>query len=209
MSEVHFNLNLTSDMLRQVAKHNKFQPSIIEDIYQGIRPIIRPVVYYNIIEGTKINKKISKESYILGAASLGQFVDQIQEVYENASEHLFSYGLEYVCMELLNQLYKEFNVFLFKEFNMNICRFEFLGQRLPMELTSYIFNKLDHPKDITYNQAFMLQPKKSVSFVGHLSKDKQTEVNICSQCDNINCPNNSKKRTGVEYSYGYQKIFKK
>jgi hypothetical protein len=62
------------------------------------------------------------------------------------------------------------------------------------------------PEDISYNQAYMLTPKKTVVFLTALRKERQDGFcHVCERCSNVGCPN----RQTEHLNYGYQRIFGK
>jgi hypothetical protein len=137
--------------------------------------------------------------------SLGAKVDALQESYEEKGCLTKSYMIECIAMELLQKTYELAAAAIHETYGLWMDGYDFLGERYPIELTEDVFRLLK-PEDISYNQAYMLTPKKTVVFLTALHKERQDSYcHVCDRCSNAGCPN----RQTEHLNYGYQRIFGK
>jgi hypothetical protein len=137
--------------------------------------------------------------------SLGAGIDALQESYEEKGCLTKSYMIECIAMELLQKTYELAAAALHETYGLWMDGYDFLGERYPIELTKDVFRLLK-PEDISYNQAYMLTPKKTVVFLTALHKERQDSYcHVCDRCSNVGCPN----RQTEHLNYGYQRIFGK
>lgn len=162
--------------------------------------------------------------------SLGAKVDTLQNEYIRKERLTEGYMIECIGMELLKMAYELTAEKIWERFGLWIGAFGFLGDRHPLELTEDVFHLLV-PEGISYNQAYMLTPKKTVVFMTTLQQERKGGYcHICDACSHLQCPNRqsveetkeTEKRTeqGIGFdkakqnqsanlNYGYQRIFGK
>lgn len=194
-----------------------------------------PVMYCEPCRVTDADTKIVKTqtadarvgTQLAVIVSLGAKVDALQNEYINKERLTEGYMIECIGMELLKAAYELTAERIWKTFGLWIGEFAFLGERYPLELTEDVFRLLA-PEEITYNQAYMLTPKKTVAFMTTLQKERKGGYcHICDACSNLQCPNRQSadkpkesetKRSAVSevkqnrpsnLNYGYQRIFGK
>lgn len=150
--------------------------------------------------------------------SLGKGLDDLQEDYSRKGLLLESYILETLASELLLQGYNAYNRYVRMEGKWHVARYHFPGSEegFPLEKIPEILEELS--PQIVCNEAFYMQPKKSVVFKAELTQDvKRVCEGICIGCSSSKCPNRVKEnlpggRIGVRnldlpLSYGYSRIF--
>jgi hypothetical protein len=137
--------------------------------------------------------------------SLGAKIDALQDGYSAQGCLIDAYMIECIAMELLKNTYELAAAALHEAYGLWMDGYDFLGERYPIELTADVF-KLLQPKEISYNQAYMLTPKKTVIFLTTLQQERQDSYcHVCGRCSNMACPN----RRTEHLNYGYQRIFGK
>lgn len=147
-------------------------------------------------------KSPREESRLAVLVTLGVGVDDLQEEY-NAAGHLTeSYMIECIAMELLKNAYEQAAEKIYGHYGLWMNGFDFLGDRVPIEEMEEMFAILE-PEEISYNQAYMLTPKKTVAFYTTLTDIREAAFcNLCSTCSHTKCIH----RRG-NLTYGYQRIF--
>lgn len=134
--------------------------------------------------------------------TLGAGVDALQDACMEKERLTESYMVECIAMELLGNAYEQSAERIYDHYGLWIGRFEFLGSAAPIEETEALFRLLE-PREISYNQAYMFTPKKTVAFYTTLTKKRQTSY--CNQCDA--CRNTKCAHRKSHLTYGYQQIF--
>ncbi len=121
--------------------------------------------------------------------TLGEGVDTKHQYYMEQGELLKAYVIDILGMELLKKLYNIVSDRFSKTYKCYIAEYIFIGDKYPMELVSDIF-KILNIENITYNEAYACTPMKTAVFLGKVS-DEETKVcvDICSNCNNVNCEN--------------------
>lgn len=141
---------------------------------------ISPVVYYEVLE---------EGERMAAVVSLGNGVDELQDGYMRRECLTEAYMIECICMELLKIAYGQAAERIHAHTGMWISEFEFLGDRQPLSCMGEIFRRLK-PDGISYNQAYMLEPKKTVVFFANLCTERGSgDGQICGACGNLFCPN--------------------
>jgi cobalamin-dependent methionine synthase I len=154
---------------------------------------------------TMIQEPVDKEIHCAVIVSLGAGIDALQESYEEKGCLTDAYMIECIAMELLQKTYELAAEALHETYGLWMDGYDFLGERYPIELTEDLFALLA-PEGISYNQAYMMTPKKTVVFLTALQKErKNSSCSVCNRCSNVGCPN----RQTEHLNYGYQRIFGK
>lgn len=175
-------------------------------------------------------ERIEESTQLAVIVSLGAKVDALQNEYVNKERLTEGYMIECIGMELLKTAYELTAEKIWEAYGLWVSGFVFLGEQYPLELTKDVFRLLA-PEEISYNQAFMLTPKKTVVFMTTLQKErKDSYCHVCDVCSNLQCPNRQSgdetkkpekraehdtisakagQNNPVNLNYGYQRIFGK
>jgi len=220
MKQIGLPVHLTACEQREMAGRYHFGEEAlpqIDALYGALLPLVQARAYYDV---TWDGKKV------FCAVTLGENIDAMQALYGSVEAVLEEYVLDCLGNALLEQAYGLLGEALCRETGLYLNRYEFPGSQLPIERVGEIVRILSAGIDnfpISYNEAYVLLPKKSAVFVGVLEKRK-TEISMCQSCPNIHCegrkepsgggakwpgpalPGKGAKR-GENFSYGYQKIF--
>lgn len=134
--------------------------------------------------------------------TLGAGVDELQEACTKEERLTESYMVECIAMELLKNAYEQSAERIHEHYGLWPGRFSFLGSETPIEEADALFRILK-PVEISYNQAYMFMPKKTVAFYTTLTeKRRESYCNQCETCRNTKCANRK-----THFTYGYQQIF--
>lgn len=165
--------------------------SLIKQLYQ----VMDAAVYFGC-------KSPEEQSRLAVLVTLGAGVDDLQEEY-TVGEHLTeSYMIECISMELLKNAYEQAAEKIYNHYGLWMGEFDFLGEKVPIEIMEEMFTILE-PEEISYNQAYMLIPKKTVAFYTTLTDSrKKAYCNMCRTCSHTKCVHRQGNLT-----YGYQRIF--
>ena len=156
-----------------------------------------PVLYYAPI-GPK------EQSRLAVLVTLGAGVDELQDACTKEGRLGESYMVECIAMELLGNAYEQSAERIHDHYGLWIGGFDFLGSTVPIEEMETLFCILE-PQEVSYNQAYMLTPKKTVAFYTDLTEVRQESYcNQCAACRNTKCAHRRAPLT-----YGYQQIFGK
>lgn len=137
-----------------------------------------PVLYYEILE---------QDSRLAVIVTLGEGVDELQQRCVCRERLLESYMIECVAMELMRCAYEQAAECIHAHTGMWITGFDFLGDKIPLNCMEEIFVQL-MPLEVSYNQAYMLTPRKSVVFMtGLCAKRQDSYCRVCSGCGNLSC----------------------
>lgn len=159
--------------------------------------VAEPVLYY-------APKSAGEQGCLAVLVTLGAGVDELQDACTKDGLLGESYMVECIAMELLGSAYEQSAERIYGHYGLWPGRFAFLGSERPIEETEVLFRML-RPADISYNQAYMFTPKKTVAFYTTLTaKRQESYCNQCETCRNTRCANRRASLT-----YGYQQIFGK
>lgn len=143
-----------------------------------------------------------EDSRLAVLVTLGAGVDELQEKYTEAEHLTESYMIECIAMELLKNAYEQAAEKIYGHYGLWMGGFDFLGDSVPIEQMKILFEILE-PEEISYNQAYMLTPKKTVAFYTMLTDSRRAAYcNLCETCSHIKCVHRKGNLT-----YGYQRIF--
>ena len=194
-------LSFSEQEMIEMAFRQKFlskeEQSIWQEVYGDMKRHFDPHYYY-----------VREQERGFVVLTLGKGVDRLQESYIEKEEYLKAYCVECLGLEFLLKAYDDLKMEVKKE-GEYIQQFLYPGEQLPIEAMREIFLRTN-PKDVTYNESFFIDPKKSVAMEVILTKEKEKEsCGICEQCKNINCTSRKVRRELRGQNYGYQRIFKK
>lgn len=143
-----------------------------------------------------------EETRLAVLVTLGAGVDNLQEEYTTDGHLLEAYMIECIAMEFLKNAYEQAAEIIYDHYGMWMGGFDFLGDRIPLEEMEEMFAILE-PEEISYNQAYMLTPKKTAAFYTTLTDSRTAAYcNLCSTCSHLRCIHRKGNLT-----YGYQRIF--
>lgn len=147
-------------------------------------------------------KSPQEETRLAVLVTLGAGVDEVQEEYTTAGHLLEAYMIECIAMELLKNAYEQAAEIIYDHYGSWMNGFDFLGDRIPLEKMEEMFRILE-PEEISYNQAYMLTPKKTAAFYTTLTDSRTAAFcDLCSACSHTRCVHRKGNLT-----YGYQRIF--
>lgn len=153
--------------------------------------------------------------------TLGAGVDALQEAYLEKGLLSESYMIEALASELLLAGYSAYNRYMAAETAFHVARYYFPGseENYPLEKLPFLLGRTKLP--VTCNDAYCMQPKKSVVFVAELTEDETVHCQgICVGCRGSagrKCPNRIEESAplrqaldgmpDVPLNYGYGRIF--
>lgn len=208
MKEI-LQIQLQEEHYKAMLTQYHFRPMDLEQLKclgEILLRVIEPVMYYAPCRITDAEDKAA-DTQLAVIVSLGAKVDDLQNEYIRREHLTEGYMIECIGMEFLKIAYEQTAEKLWEKFGLWMGAFDFLGDRYPLELIEDIFCLLA-PEEISYNQAYMLTPKKTVVFITTLQRERKGGYcHICDACSNLQCPN--RQNQTVNLNYGYQRIFGK
>lgn len=119
---------------------------------------------------------------IVAAMTLGAGVDALEDGLMQEGKMLEAYMVECFAQFYLEKAYGIFRTLFREREGIGLGKFHFLGDAYPLELTPELFRYL--PQDeVTYNEAYVLIPQKSVSFMAPLTEKEHTgSEKDCANC---------------------------
>ncbi len=182
---------------QQILSHYHFQQRDEDKIHiltQQLLQVTDGVVYYA--------DDYLQKSRLVVLVTLGAGVDALQEEYTAAGQLTESYMIECIAMELLKNAYEQAADLIYSHYGCWMDGFDFLGEIVPIESMKELFAILE-PEEISYNQAYMITPKKTAAFYTTLTDSRKTAYcNLCDMCSHTKCVHRKGNLT-----YGYQRIF--
>lgn len=176
---------------------DKAQEGQIRALAKRLLSVAAPVLYH-------APCSLEEQNRLAVLVTLGAGVDGLQDICTEEGRLGESYMVECIAMELLGNAYEQSAEKIYSHYGLWMGRFDFLGSALPIEETEALFRILE-PLEISYNQAYMLTPKKTVAFYTALTQKRQASYcNQCDACRNTRCAHRRSRLT-----YGYQQIFGK
>lgn len=234
------SLHLQDRQYRDMAARYHFAEHDLEQLKKVgalAKEAAEPVMYYGVfMQGAEVGEEqhdaLGKERMAV-IVTLGIGVDELQNRYIRRERLTESYMIECIGMELLRAAYEQAAERIHAHTGKWISDFEFVGDKVPFDCMEVIFKRLS-PKGISYNQAYMLTPKKTVVFLTDLCEERrESYCRICADCSHTECPDRMADnghnpeelwtgRSSVEsdvevhgegtnqnLTYGYQRIFGK
>lgn len=220
MKQVKLTLNLSQQEIKGTLERYHFSKgdfSALCSFFLALNPLIDCKAFYEVIDPDKKRPEqfhfVEEEQFLAAIVTLGNPLDRLQELYLEAQDVLSAYMIECLSLDLLNQAYEKLAGRIEAEEGLYISRYEFLGGKYPLDKTKDIFDYFSQ-SEVTYNEAYMLIPQKSVAFLGKLTREpKEICRHICESCHNKNCTNRivlKKQEEKREFlPYGYQRILGK
>lgn len=220
MKQVKLTLNLSQQEIKGTLERYHFSKEdfpVLCSFFLALKPLIDCRAFYEVIGLDKERPKqlqfVEEKLFFAAIVTLGKSLDRLQELYLEAQDVSSAYMIECLSLDLLNQAYEKLARRIEAEEGLYISRYEFLGGKYPLDKTKDIFAYFSQ-SEVTYNEAYMLIPQKSVVFLGKLTKEsKQTCRHICASCLNKSCINRAAVKNQEEkrefLPYGYQRILGK
>lgn len=121
--------------------------------------------------------------------TLGEGIDRMQDRFMEEGRLSEAYMIECLAMELLNKAYICTEELLQEACGMWCSAYKFPGCELPLVMAAEIVDAFEQ-KEVTYNGAYVLIPKKSVAFIMEIQKEKPKAVRenmLCAGCGNKKC----------------------
>lgn len=151
--------------------------------------------------------------------TLGEGVDSLQEKYLADELLTEAFMVEALANELLLEAYKLVNDMIAQEMDYHVTRYHFMGNddKLPLKAIPDVLACLNAPA--VCNEAFCMEPKKSVVFLAELTKEEGAHCEaVCMGCNRADCPNRMEIRKDrdswedlvvIPRNYGASRIFSK
>ena len=196
MEQVELKLQLSQKDYSKIQNKYHFGDADLDTLKQvgeHLLRIAKPKLFYD------------RADMVYVILSLGSAVDCLQDDYSAMGKMIESYMVECISMELLIQAYEQTGEIIHADTGMWLNEFSFLGDKYPLTMMDDIFRRLQ-PEEVSFNQAYMMTPKKTVVFVSHLQKDRKLSAcHICRNCSNVHCANRLDESIKT-MPYGYQRI---
>ena len=181
------------DFLEKTQKKFHFgeeQAPQIRTVAEEMLPLIREEGFWIRKAYSLKNRQFDRESdgYDCVAVSLGHSVDFLQESYSEKGLLSESYMIEVLAGELLMRGYDAYNRYILEHTAQHVARYHFPGSEadFPLEMLPELLENLTGK--IVCNDAFCMQPKKSVVFISELTKDAHVQCKgICIGCSSTSC----------------------
>ena len=194
--KVSLNEACFDDFIRRYHFDEKDKADVVR-LYRQVNPRVHVGFHYVI---TKADD--SDASKALVVATLGQAFDEYQESFLNRGDIHKAYILDCLGLELLWAAYDEIDRKLYEKTHLYAGDYTFVGDNaLPINRLPALMRLLGQ-KQITYNEAYVLIPKKSVVFETPLLNTKKEKYARCAACSNLKCSNreNLEDRTNMRVS---------
>lgn len=187
MNTAEFSVNLTKKDIQDIIMRYHFRKEdevLLFALYHAMQPFVRIKGYYQWKNGDDV---IQYKEYAVVFLTLGDGIDDLQDLYMNKGCLSEAYMLECISLEMLMKAYEELVKQLQREYGKWVEKIDFLGDTYPMELLPELYHGFEGIT-ITYNEQLVLIPGKSVVFLLPVI-DKQIEnpCHICKNCKNEAC----------------------
>ena len=187
MEEKNISVSLEAEELREMIGAYHFRGEdffSLQSISHMLSPLLQIKAYYIWKEK---GETVSYEKYAVVFLTLGDGADALQELYLSRNCLSEAYMIECIAMELLTKAYGEFVREIQEETGKWVMKLDFLGDTYPLELLGEFYKEFGQI-DITYNESFVLSPKKSVAFLLPVTEKKLgNPCNTCDSCSSLEC----------------------
>lgn len=179
-------VHLSDWQYQNILAHYHFQDEALGALQQigGLTErAAEPVLYYDDFpEQTGVSHRLAV------IVTLGNGVDMLQDRYSESGKLSESYMVECIGMELLKEAYGQAAERIHAHTGRWISGFSFVGDAVPFPYMERIFDRLA-PDAVSFNQAYMLTPKKTVVFLTELCTErKNSYCHVCADCGYLACP---------------------
>ncbi|MBD5543455.1 MAG: hypothetical protein HDR01_04200 [Lachnospiraceae bacterium] len=196
MKQVKLTLNLSEQEIKGTLERYHFSKEdlpVLCSFFLALKPLIDSKAFYEIVSPKQKRPEqlgfVEEKHFLAAIVTLGEPLDRFQELYLEAQDILSAYVIECLSLDLLNQAYEKLAERIEAEEGLYISKYEFLGEKYPLDKTKDIFDYFSQSQ-VTYNEAYMLMPQKSVVFLGKLTREKKEICrHICESCRKENCAN--------------------
>ena len=179
---IHTNLKneLTHDFLMEILVHYHYEEKdmeMLKEVTVRLRECLAGEEGFYCVTREKcehILKLGREENYAIGIFTLGSRVDELQNRYCSTERLREAYAVETVCWELLRKGYDMFQRWTEAHLKQRLESYHFFGteEELSFEKMAQLLAEMGQ-KRITCNQAYCMEPKKSVMFLAELSGGSQ------------------------------------
>ncbi len=208
---------LTSDFLEHVREkfhYGETRKVEFQAVAEEMLPLMRKEPFF--LEERQAEKNsVIYENVVI---SLGKALDDLQENYSKKGLLSESYIVEVLASEVLMRGYEAYNRYVRENTDWHVAKYHFPGseEAFPIDMLPQLLQKVT--LQVTCNDAFCMQPKKSVAFVAELTQDEKVQCQgICVGCHNIQCLNRVEDNSpehkrlslmaDMPLTYGYSRIF--
>jgi hypothetical protein len=158
-------------------------------IYSQMEPLTRCQGFFRHV--------LSMKNCLLGAITLGNEIDCMQQRYQKEEEYLKAHMVDCLASDILRESYRLFGESINSMTGYYIASFIFAGdQDTTLETVGEILESLNI-SEIKYNQCYGMKPRNTVVFKAKLTEcQKDKSSNICNNCNHLKCiqnPHRSKR----------------
>ena len=179
------------DFLRRYHFDEKDKKDILR-LYRQVQPRVHAEFHYvltdadeTMADGAKEIPAVAKKATVV--VTLGQAFDEFQESFLKNGDIHKAYILDCIGLEVLWAAYDEIDKKLFELTGLYAGDYRYAGDcDLPITEIPRLMGLLGQ-KQITYNEAFVLIPKKSIVFEVPLLREKKEKYARCAACSNSKC----------------------
>ena len=202
MNFIPLNVSLDEGCLSDFIRRYHFEEKDIPEIsrlYRQVKPRVHAEFHYVITKDTDIrhaetmsapdekNSSGSERNSALVLVTLGQAFDEYQESYLDKGDIHKGYILDCIGLELLWAAYDEIDKKVHELTGKFLGNYTFAGDDdLPITELPRLMNVLGQ-KMVTYNEAYVLIPKKSVVYKAPLLNEEIRKYARCAACSNMKC----------------------
>ncbi len=190
---------LTRESLLKLIKRYHFEDSdlfLIESIYNTLLPLLVPDIYIKTVdeESTLYHEMVKSRDgqscdFAVIIVTLGAVLDIFRAAYLDQEHLREAYMIDCLSNELMFIIYEKIEDIIKEQTGLWVQKYEFLGGKYALEMIPMIFDYIGQ-NNVTFNHAYALQPSKSVVMLVELSTERGlAKLNICTDCNNINCVN--------------------
>ncbi len=178
-----------SDFIRRYHFDEKDKPNILR-LYRQVMPRVHAAFHYVVLNERQMGKcgcDSAGERRAAVVVTLGQAFDDFQESFLQKGNIHSAYILDCIGLEILWAAYDEVDKKLFELTGLYAGEYSFPGDfSAPLSRVSEMMGILGQ-KQVTFNEAYALTPKKSVVFEVPLLKEKTKKNARCASCCNDKC----------------------
>ncbi|MCR5555956.1 MAG: hypothetical protein K6F75_00135 [Butyrivibrio sp.] len=179
------------DFLRRYHFDEKDKKDILR-LYRQVEPRVHAEFHYVLTDSDRALPDEAKEDATgakkaIVVVTLGQAFDELQESFLKKGDIHKAYILDCIGLEVLWAAYDEIDKKLFELTGLYAGDYTFVGDcDLPITEVPRLMGLLGQ-KQVTYNEAYVLIPKKSVVFEAPLLREKKEKYARCAACSNDKC----------------------
>ena len=175
---IHTNLKneLTHDFLVEILKHYHYEQKdmeMLKEVAGELRECLAGEEGFYCMTRRQCEQILNlcrEENYAIGIFTLGSRVDELENRYSSTERLREAYAVETICWELLRKGYDMFQRWAEAHLKQRLESYHFFGSEegLPFEKMAQLLAEMGQNR-ITCNQAYCMEPKKSVMFLAELS----------------------------------------